>query len=136
MNSSVYADAVAAKDVTYGLYTAPVAPSVPGYVTGTPIAETVTADTEIRIPVSLGVGSEALKSIKVMWAGKDVDLVAAKIVTLDTKTFEMVITADSVNSLLEQDAAAAADAKLLPLTMNVFFNGNDGTPDAVITLSK
>ena len=136
LNSSIYADAVAAKDVVYGLYTAPVAPSVPGYTTGTPITETVQADTEIRIPVDLGKGSEALKSIKVVWDGKGTDLVKAGIVTLDTSTIEMVITAASVNSLLEQNAAAPAGEKLLPLTMNVFFNGNEGTPDAVITLNE
>lgn len=135
LNSGIYADAVAAKDVTYGLYTAPVAPSVVGY-SGTAIAKTVTADTEVRIPVDLGSGSLGYKSVKVMWKENGTDLVAAKIVTLEAgETPAMVITASAVNKLLEQDAAAAAGSKLLPLTMEVFFNGNT-TADAVITLSK
>lgn len=134
LNSSVYADAVAAKDVVYGLYTAPVAPSVPSY-TGTPLSEQVVADTEIRIPVDLGSGSLGFKSIKVMWKEQNQDLVAGKIVTLDAKTTEMVISASAVNTLLQRDDAAAAGSKLLPLTMEVYFNGNT-TPDAVITLSK
>ena len=62
-------------------------------------------------------------------------MVASKIVTLDAATTEMVITAASVNSLLSQDDAAAAGSKLLPLTMEVFFNGNT-TADAVITLNR
>lgn len=136
LNSSVYADAVADQSVRYGLYTAPVAPSVPGYTAGTPIAKTVAADTEIRIPVNLGVGSLGYKSIKVLWKENGTDLVAAKIVTLEPGTTPaMVITASAVNKLLEQDDAAAAGSKLLPLTMEVYFNGNT-TADAVITLSK
>lgn len=136
LNSTAYTEAVAAKNVTYGLYTAPVAPSVPGYTVGTPITKTVTADTEIRIPVDLGAGSLGFKSIKVMWKENGTDLVAAKIVTLEPGTTPaMVITASAVNKLLEQDDAAAAGSKLLPLTMEVYFNGNT-TADAVITLSK
>ncbi len=134
LNSTAYTEAVAAKNVTYGLYTTPVAPSVPGY-SGTPIAKTVAQDQEIRIPVDLGAGSLGFKSIKVVWKEKGTDLVASKIVTLDAATTEMVITAASVNSLLSQDDAAAAGSKLLPLTMEVFFNGNT-TADAVITLNR
>ena len=134
LNSTAYTEAVAAKNVTYGLYTTPVAPSVPGY-SGTPIAKKVAQDQEIRIPVDLGAGSLGFKSIKVVWKEKGTDLVASKIVTLDAATTEMVITAASVNSLLSQDDAAAAGSKLLPLTMEVFFNGNT-TADAVITLNR
>lgn len=135
LNSSVYSEAVTAKDVVYGLYTAPVAPSVVGY-TGTAIAKTIVADTEVRIPVDLGSGSKAFKSVKVVWKEKGTDLVAAKIVTLDASNgASILITASEVNKLLSADTAAAAGAKLLPLTMEVYFNGNT-TADAVITLNK
>lgn len=125
--------AEADKDCKYGLYTAPVAPAVTGY-SSAPLEKTVAKDTAISIPVSLGKGSKALKSIKVALAD-GTDLVSNGTVVLDTENVAIAITKETINGLIDADNNAPSSAKLLPMTLKVYFNGNT-EPDAEIKLKK
>ena len=117
LNSTTYTEAVAAKDVTYGLYTAPVAPTVPT------TSFALEAGKDVTIPVTVGSGSLAMKSVAVM-LGND-DLVASGVVSLNAEPPALILGADTVDAVLD---LYANDNTVLPMTLNVVINGDKENP--------
>ena len=103
--------------MTYGLYTAPVAPTVPT------TSFALEAGKDVTIPVTVGSGSLAMKSVAVM-LGNDV-LVASGVVSLNAEPPALILGADTVDAVLD---LYANDNTVLPMTLNVVINGDKENP--------
>lgn len=120
VTASTYAEV--AKDCTYGLYTAPAAPSL---VSNASVQ--VAKDTDVVIELDLGAGSKkATMPVSMIWKEKDVNIGTDPNVTYEDGV--ITLGAESINGLLD-------DASNFPVTLVITFDDTAAT-EVEVTLTK